>query len=63
VICDELITLLLGERVKRVEGAGKVAFESLAGLDDFSHDFISLFVRNAWGKRITCEVTTNTNTS
>ena len=44
VISDKLITLLLGEGVKGVEGAGEVAFEGFAGFDDLSHDFVSLFV-------------------
>ena len=44
VISDKLITLLLGEGVKGVEGAGEVTFEGFAGFNDLSHDFVSLFV-------------------
>jgi hypothetical protein len=63
VISNQLFSLLLGKRVKRVEGAGEVAFESLACFYDLGHDFVSLFVGNTWGKRVTCEVATNANTS
>ena len=63
MISDQLFSLLLRKRVKRVKGAGEVTFESLAGFDHLGHDFVSLFVGNAWSKRVACEVATNTNTS
>lgn len=62
MISYELFTLFLGKGVERVKGTSKVALESVAGSDYFSHDFVSLFVGDAWGKGVTSEVTANSDT-
>ena len=61
VIGDELVLLCLGKGAEGVEGSSKVSWESLASFDDLVHDFDSLFVADAWTKRVSFEVTTNSD--
>ena len=61
VIGDELFFLCLGKGAEGVKGSSKVSWESLASFDNLVHDFDSLFVADAWTKRVSFEVTANSD--
>jgi len=61
MISDELILVLLGHTIKRVECSLKVTFESFASSNNFGHDFISLLLSNTWTKRVVSQVSSNSD--
>ena len=63
VIVNQLLLLLWSHGSKRVEGTGKLSFETVAGLDNFLFNLISLFLSDTRAKRICCQVTANSDTS
>ena len=63
VIGNKLLLLLCSHGSKRVEGASKLSFEAIAGLNNFLLNLISLFLSDARAKRVSCQVTANSDTS
>ena len=63
VIVNQLLLLLWSHGSKRVESSSKFTFERIASLNNLLLDFISLLSCNAWSKRISCQVTANSDTS
>ena len=62
MVFDELLLFLGGHGVEGVEFSGELAFETVAGLKDASHDGVTLLVGDAGTKREFGEVATNSDT-
>ena len=63
MIGNKLLLLLCRHGSKRVEGTSKLSFETVAGLNNFLFNLISLFLGDAGSKRVSCQVTANSDTS
>ena len=63
VIGNKLLLLLCRHGSKRIEGASELSFEAVASLDNFLLNLISLFLRDTRAKRVSCQVTANSDTS
>ena len=61
MVSDELILGSLVHTLEWVEFSCEVAFETVTSLCDKSHDFLSLFLGNAWSEREGLKVTSNTD--
>lgn len=63
VVINELLSLLFGEGVQGIELAGEISSVIGERLNDFGHNFIPLFVRQAWPKWEASKVTANSDSS
>ena len=61
MVSNELCLSCLIHAFDRVEGTGKLALESLASLNNLSHDLFSLHLRDTWAKWIIGQVATNSD--
>lgn len=61
VIVDELLLILGGHAIKRIELTLEITLEVLAGLDDLVHDLKSLLLGNTWSEWEISEVSSNSD--
>jgi len=63
MVLDELLSLGFSHAVERIVGTSKVSSEALQSLYNTFFNLDSLFISNAWAKRVTVEVSSYSNTS
>ena len=61
VVSDQLLLLSIGHGAKRVESSGEFTCKSVAGLNDFGFNLISLFPRDCWAERELSQVTADSD--
>jgi len=61
MVLDELILSIRIHTFKRVEFTGEITFKLFACLDYLLHDFFSLFFRDTWSKRITIQISSDSD--
>ena len=63
MVSNELCLSLLIHAFDWIEGTGEFALESLACLNNLSHNLFTLHLRHTWAKRIVSQVTADSDTS
>ena len=63
MVIDEFLWNFWAHTIKWVEGTLQVTFEWFASLNNFIHDFKSLFLGDSWSEWISSTVSSNSNSS
>ena len=63
MVGDELVLIFLGHTGERVEFTSEVTFEGFASSNDLSHDLVSLVLGDSRAKRVSSQVSSNSDSS
>lgn len=62
MVSDELVLSCFIHSFERIESTLEIIIEVLSGFNNDVHDLESLILRDTWAKRVSCEVSSNTDT-